>query len=167
MKHILVTLALLLVSQLTFAQTTDSLTQALGRIEKTEVFEFPSIIVKMMNKAWKGKTKIKNQTIITNETHPNEFRKQLEVELQKLLDNGYKLKEFPTAEGDTMQSYIMGDDQFAYEVIYRLVGKGAIPMIITLKGKIEYESLKGDLSKQPTIDANFLKRAEEIASKMF
>lgn len=167
MNRIFITLALLLVSQMTFAQTTDKLIQALNKVEDTEVFEFPSVIVKMMNKGWKDKTKIESQTIISNETHPREFCEQLEVELKKLLDNGYKLNEQATPEGDTMQSYVLGDDKFAHEVVYCLVGKGALPMIITMKGKIDYNSLKGDFSKRPTVDINFLKRAEEIMSNMF
>lgn len=167
MNRFFITLALLLVSQMTFAQTTDKLIQALNKVEDTEVFDFPSVIVKMMNKGWKDKTKIESQTIISNETHPREFCEQLEVELKKLLDNGYKLNEQATPEGDTMQSYVLGDDKFAHEIVYRLVGKGALPMIITMKGKIDYNNLKGDLSKRPTVDINFLKRAEEIMSNMF
>jgi hypothetical protein len=167
MKKVIITLTLLLISQIVFAQTTDNLRQALSKVEGTEVVDFPSLIVKMMNKGMKGKTKIEKQTIIAAETNQAEFVKTLNVELQKLLNNGFKLKEQPMPEGDTMLSYTLGDDKFAYEIVYRLVGKNASSMIIILKGKIDYAHLKGDLSKRPTIDANFLKRAEEMVSKMF
>lgn len=73
MNRIFITLALLLASQMAFAQTTDKLIQALNKVEDTEVVKFPSFVIKIMNKGWKDKTKIKSQTIIANETHPKEF----------------------------------------------------------------------------------------------
>lgn len=167
MNRIFITLALLLVSQMAFAQTTDKLIQALNKVEDTEVVKFPSFVIKIMNKGWKDKTKIKSQTIIANETHPKEFCEQLELELQKLLDNGFKLSEKQKPEGDTLQTYTLGDDKFAHELVFRVVGKGAVPMIIIMKGNIDYNNLKGDLNNTPAIDENFLKNAEETMSKMF
>lgn len=167
MKTKILTLALLLVSQITFAQSIDDLRQTLSKVDGVEVVDFPSFIVKMMNSGMKGKSKIEKQTIIAAETNLAEFGKALDVELQKLVDKGFKFAEQSAPDNNTMQSYVLGDDKFAYEIVYRMVGKNAVPMIITLKGKIDYENLKGDLSKMPVIDANFLKRAEEMVSKMF
>ncbi|MBO5678089.1 MAG: hypothetical protein J6S02_08160 [Bacteroidaceae bacterium] len=167
MKNLIITLALLLVSQISVAQTLDDMHKALDKVEGVEVVKFPSFLVKMMNKGMKGKSKIEQQTMIANETHPQEFLKQLDVELQKLLDNGFKLQEKPAQDGLTMRSYILGDEKYAYEIVYQLVGEDVSPMIITLKGKMSYENLKGDLTKVPKIDANFLKRAEEMVDSMF
>jgi hypothetical protein len=166
MNRIFITLALLLVSQMTFAQTTDKLIQALNKVEDTEVFEFPSAIIEMMNKDKKGDTKIESQTLISNETHPREFCEQLEVELKKLLDNGFKLNEQASTEETTMKSYILGDDKYVYGMVSCLVGKATVPMVITIKGKIDNNNLKGDLNKQPLIDMEFIKRLEKIMGKM-
>ena len=167
MKNLIITLALLLVSQISVAQTLDDMHKALDKVEGVDVVKFPSFLVKMMNKGMKGKSKIEQQTMIANETNPQEFLKQLDVELQKLLDNGFKLQEKPAQDGLTMRSYILGDEKYSYEIVYQLVGEDVSPMIITLKGKMSYENLKGDLTKVPKIDANFLKRAEEMVDSMF
>jgi hypothetical protein len=52
-------------------------------------------------------------------------------------------------------------------LVFRVVGKGAVPMIIIMKGNIDYNNLKGDLNNTPAIDENFLKNAEETMSKTF
>ena len=65
-----------------------------------------------------------------------------------------------------MKSYILGDDKYVYEMVSCLLGKATVPMVITIKGKIDNNNLKGDLNKQPLIDMEFIKRLEKIMGKM-
>ena len=167
MKNLILTLIVALVSQFSFAQNTKDFYESMKQVSGTESVKFPSFILKIMNKGTKNKSKIKKMRMVINETNVPEFCKQLELETQKLLDNGYELVERPTKDGNTQQCYLLGDAKVVKEfVTIHKKGNATYPMIHITEGTFDRSQFTTDMLDSPEINAEFLKKVDELAEEL-
>lgn len=167
MKNIILTLAFALVSSFALAQNAKSVYENMKKVEGTEHVNFPSFILKTMNKGMADKAKYKKQRIVMTETNAPEFCKQLILEAQKLLDNGFKLVERPVKDGITQLNYLFGDDKAVKEIVtIHKKGEAIYPMIHIVEGTFQWSQFTTDPLAIPEIDEAFMKKADALLEDM-
>lgn len=167
MKNLILTLAIALVSQFTFAQNTKVFYENMKKVSGTEAVKFPSFILKIMNKGMTGKAKYKKMRIVTSETNAPEFCKQLDVELQKLLDNGFELVERPTKDGTIQQSYILGDAKTVKEIVtIHKKGNAIYPMVHISEGTFDRKQFTSAPIESPELNEEFMTKVDSLCEEM-
>lgn len=142
MRTTILTLALLLVSQFSFAQNAEALYNSLKDLDGVEAMSIPTFIMKPMMKKMAKEAKAEGSTfkldkwrMLYAEENIQAFEKALHVELQKLLTNGFQKRVKALNAKDSAYFYVLGDGKISTEMVSFAVDANNAPLVIIFEGK--------------------------------